>query len=31
MPHGGALGFVGTYGQGSTFWFELRDDAGPKA
>jgi len=30
--HGGALGFDSAYGQGSTFWFELRDDVqvGPK-
>jgi len=26
--HGGALGFDSAYGHGSTFWFELRDDAG---
>jgi two-component system phosphate regulon sensor histidine kinase PhoR len=29
--HGGALGFDSDYGHGSTFWFELRDDAGPGA
>jgi two-component system, OmpR family, phosphate regulon sensor histidine kinase PhoR len=29
--HGGALGFDSAYGHGSTFWFELRDDADPEA
>jgi signal transduction histidine kinase len=31
QSHGGALGFDSAYGHGSTFWFELRDDAGPEA
>jgi signal transduction histidine kinase len=27
QSHGGALGFDSTFGQGATFWFELRDNA----